>query len=195
MRNILCLAAFLAISLFLSGCSVYTPLSVQLEPDSINKIEPSNDATIINLTVVDERDSTSIGLRGGMNMGGEITYQGNLSEHIKSAIQARLHAENFNTKATEKTGVAKLLVEIRSLHYKILTGVWSGTAHSENALKAICTSTTGSSYSKMYRGEHDKKGLQIVPGEREIPQLITESVTDSIEHLSSDQSLLDCLKN
>ncbi|MGL1933124.1 MAG: YajG family lipoprotein [Desulfotalea sp.] len=178
----------------LTGCAVFDPIDIELAPEySSTGLLHVDETKKVSLTVIDERPVKEIGLRGANNMGGEINVKGDVATLIKDSIQKRLEEGNFKVNNNDSSDTADLTIEIRHLNYKILTGVWSGTAKADSAMKAICTSVLGKVYQKFYTGEYEKKGVTAVPGKKEIPKIISKAVSNNLDNMANDKKLVDCL--
>jgi len=194
--KVMLLACCLTLLIIMSGCSVFKPVNVTLTPEiGNNDVEYGNNTPSVALTVLDERPTTIIGQRGGNGMGGEVKLQGDLIQLITASIKSGLEDEKVKVLQGNHDEVANLRIEIRSLNYKIITGVWSGTARADSSMKAICTPAIGEPYSRLYRYSYDRKGLQLAPDENEIPRIISKAVSEVINKILNDKELAQCLSN
>ncbi|WP_079204562.1 YajG family lipoprotein [Pseudomonas sp. CC6-YY-74] len=174
-----------------SGCA-FKPQAVQVSPDLKLNHVMEGQGSAINLLVVDERSSQSLGARGA-GAGAELTLQGNLEQIITSAIESGLKQQGFVTPAQPERTNTRLRVEIRNLDYKVIAGVWSGTIRAESGLKAICKASSGVEYEKLYNGVFQEKGRQLIGSDVENNAFVSSAVSDATNRLLNDAELGRCL--
>jgi uncharacterized lipoprotein len=164
----------------------------------------SRDTKAVQVTVVDERPSKTLGQRGARNIGASLTVEGELSTIIQSTIQSGLEQQGFKisdngfsniTEASRNLNhdeASNLKIEIRSLDYKVISGFFSGTIRSECAVKAICKSRSGKEYEKLYNGLFEQPALVIATAD-ENNRYVSAAVSDAIDKLLNDDKLGYCL--
>jgi len=175
-----------------TGCAVHQPLEIGLVPEYSSNLLHVDETKLLSLTVVDERPVKEIGQRG-VDIGGEINVKGDVPTLIKVAIQKNLEEGNFKVENYAAENITDLTIEVRHLNYKIVKGVWSGAAKAESAMKAICTPIKGKAYKKLYTGEYEVNGLQLVPGEDEIPKIVAKAVGNNLDNMANDEKLVNCI--
>jgi uncharacterized lipoprotein len=180
----------LAVSTICYGCA-FTPQAVRVTPELNLTNVMNGSGKAIKVTVVDERSSKSLGQRGARDMGADLTVQGDLTNIVESAIKTGLEKQGFSSSSNEGK-FAKLKVEIRNLDYKVITGFWSGTIRSECGVKAICKSSSGNEYEKLYNGLFEKS-VQVVANEQENNEYVSAAVSDAVNKLLNDNGLGRCL--
>lgn len=184
-RNV-ALVAGLAVAL--SGCA-FQKQAIRLQPTI--DIAASNlgmgKMTMVNVS--DERPRTTLGTRGVGGIGEQLTIEGDLQSIIKNAVEAGLQKQGF---ATNGPIANQLRVEIRNLDYSVNSGFWAGKLNVEFLLKGICIKGDTRPYEQMYRGEY-RKNVQVVQGEASNTQFVNSVVSDAINSLLRDQTMMGCL--
>lgn len=179
------------VSTIVSGCT-FTSQAVQVTPElKLNNAMKGTGKTV-KITVVDERSSKSLGQRGASNIGADLTIQGELANIVDSTIKTGLEKQGFSNSNNAVGKSAKLKVVIRNLDYKVITGFWSGTIRSECGVKAVCKSSSGNEYEKLYNGLFEK-GAIVVANEEENNKYVSAAVSDAINKLLNDKDLGQCL--
>lgn len=173
----------------LTACA-WNPQAVVITPTVSVSSKNIGNGRPVTINVVDERPQNKVGMRGAGGVGGELSVQGDLATVIQDTIADGMERQGFGR--TDSSRKSELRVEIRSLSYEVITGLWEGTLNINMALKAICVRNGQSLYEKMYRGEY-KEGIQIAGSEVRNNELVSVTVSRAVNALLADKSLMKCL--
>ncbi len=176
----------------LSACA-YSPMTVNLEPDTIVSASDIGIGNTVYLTVIDERTESTIGHRGAAMMkGAKITLEEDLSAVVQLALTEMLQTKGFEIGYDDSNSLRpSLRVDIRGLEYSTSTGFWTGGVEVSAALKAIAIGE-GETYENFYRyGNEDR--VVVVPGADSNNERINTALNDVLRQLMSDRKLLEVL--
>lgn len=128
--------AMLFVFFLAAGCA-YTPMTVNLEPDTVVGASDIGIGQTVYLTVQDERTEGDIGHRGAAMMkGAKITMEQDLSAVVQSALTEMLQTKGFDVRYESTAALhPSLKVEIRGLNYSTSTGFWTGGVQVSAALR------------------------------------------------------------
>lgn len=174
-----------------SGCA-FTPQSVVLKPEVAPASVAVSQGQPVLLTVVDERPRSTLGTRGAMGVGAELTVAGELTEAVRKAITEGLQSKGF-TLVTEKPADGReLRVEIRNLDYRVVVGFWVGTLNAECGLKAVCILGPDRPFEQLYRGEVQDSVMVVQTAEAN-EKYINAAVSKAVNSLLQDPKLAEAL--
>jgi uncharacterized lipoprotein YajG len=188
MKKSLIVLAMLAV---LTPACTLTPQAVVLKPEIQPTLGSNGQGRAVLLTVVDERPRNILGTRG-INVGAEITVQGDFTNVVRTAVADGLQRQGFMITSDKPTDGRALRVEIRNLDYGRTGGLWGGSLHTECGLKAICIIGSARPYEKFYRGEH-QESVQVVPSAEANEKYVNSALSKAINLLLQDPQLSHCL--
>lgn len=188
MKNFL----LIAIALFVTGCA-YTPMTVELQPDTTVTASDIGAGQTLYMLVRDERTEKEIGRRGtGMMQGAKISLEEDLAAVVQGALTDMLTTKGFQISAAETDANKPFLrVDVRGLEYATSTGFWTGGVQVSAALKATANGRLAS-YDDFYRYESEDR-VVVVPGADGNNERINEALNDVLQQLVNDQKLLEVL--
>lgn len=177
--------------LFVSGCA-FKSQTVSFEPQvNVTKLDIGKGQKII-LSVVDERDTKSLGHRGGaFGKGAEISTEQDVADIIYKELSDGLVNYNF-VPVSEEEAPMSMKAELRLLEYSTSTGFWTGGVHTKSAMKVIC-SKGAEEFEEIYRVENEKR-VVFVPGADKNTQMINEMLSEILNKVLNDEKLIDFLK-
>ena len=182
----------LLILIVTSGCA-YTPMTVNLTPDTMVTTSDIGNGKTVYLTVADERESDTVGNRGAAMMkGAKITLEQDLSAVVQSALIEMLQKKGFDVRHDGTYGMhPSLKVDIRGLEYSTSTGFWTGGVQVTAALKATVEAET-ERYENFYRFDNEDR-VVVVPGADSNNERINAALNDVLHQLIRDRKLLEML--
>jgi len=186
------IAGSLSFLFLVTGCA-YTPMTVNLAPDTIVSSSDIGNGQTIYLTVQDERAEDTVGNRGAAMMkGAKITLEQDLSAVVQSALTEMLSTKGFLVRYESSTGLHPLLrVDIRGLSYETSTGFWTGGVQVTAALKATVKGES-ETYENFYRYDNEDR-VVVVPGADANNERINAALNDVLHQMMRDRKLLEVL--
>ncbi|MEX2260091.1 MAG: YajG family lipoprotein [Woeseia sp.] len=178
--------------IFLGGCA-FTPMEVQLAPNTAVSASDIGHGHTVYLTVFDERASTSVGNRGSAYMkGAQITLADDLSAVVQSAVSEMLTVKGFQM-AYQQPEIphAALRLDIRGLSYETSTGFWTGGVEVTAALKATAQNAV-ENYENFYRYDNEDR-VVVVPGAEANSERINAALDSVLQQLMADRKLVEVL--
>ena len=185
-------AALLFVALA-TGCAIYTPQTVVIEPTVEVPASNIGEGRNVSVYVVDERTKTELGRRGLSESGGAITTEQDLAAVFQASIVENLNTMGFNAVSvnvgTAGPGSSLLRVDIRSLEYEKSAGFF-GTFDviTRGAMKVTAT-RDARSYDHLYRADEEKDVGMVTPGADSNTQMINATVSAVLQELFNDVAL------
>jgi len=181
-------AALVAVVVMASGCA-FQKQAIRLQPNVEVVSSEAGAGKLTMVSVSDERPRSTLGTRGVGGIGEQLTLDGDIVANIKDAVTEGLQRQGFQTTGPVAN---QLRVEIRNLDYAVNSGFWAGKLNIEFLLKGICIKGDSRPYEQMYRGEF-RKNVQVVQGEKSNSEFVNQVVSQSINALLNDSSMIRCL--
>lgn len=178
----------------LSPCA-FVPQTAELQP--VVRVNPSDVGAGIpvTVTVIDERDNSSLGRRGnGGFRGAEIRSEQDLVQVIEQVVAEGLVSKGFHPQRTgEASGIAgsQLRVDLRSLEYSTSAGFFTGGVHVNAALKASVNRET-TVYERVYRINEEERTV-VVPAASYNETLLNTALQTLLLQMLEDEQLLRAL--
>jgi uncharacterized lipoprotein len=181
-----------AIVVALGGCAFTPQAPIVINPAIEAKHTNVGAGQPLQVVVIDERTSKTLGTRGVRGVGSELTVAGDLAQTIDTSIAEGLKNQGFvPTDHTIKDGRV-LNVEIRDLEYNMIMGFWAGTMRTQCSLKAVCVVGNVRPFEKMYHGEHEES-VQVVQSADANTGYVNDAVSKAVNQLLDDPDLAHCL--
>ncbi len=192
MKKIHLLVLAVCMILFISGCA-YKSQTVSFEPQiNVAKLDIGKGQKI-NIFVVDERDTKSLGHRGGaFGKGAEISTEQDVVDIIYKELSDALVNYNFVPVSEEEEAPMSMKAELRLLEYSTSTGFWTGGVHTKSTMKVICNKGA-EEFEEIYRVENEKR-VVFVPGADKNAQMMNEMLSEILNKVLNDEKLIDFLK-
>lgn len=185
------LAPILILLLFCTGCA-YTPMTVNLEPDTQTSTSELGNGRTVLLHVVDERPTQHIGHRGAGISGATISLEQDLTAVVQSAVSDMLQQKGFDvTHTSESQHDSSLRVDIRGLTYSTSMGFWTGGVRVTAAIRAEAVSSV-EKYDNFYRYDSEDR-VVVVPTAASNNEKINAGLNDVLRQMFGDQKLLEVL--
>jgi len=172
----------------LSGCA-WTDHRATLNP--MLDVAPSavGDGHGVQVAVVDERPRDMVGRRGaGGAIGETISLDQDLDEVVRGKLEEGLERNGFAIARGGGQDASSMKVEIRDFEYELVMGMWTGSAQTTAAMKAICRNGN-ETYERLYRAEH-KRGAFFVPTGGKTDRMLDETLSEVLGEVFRDQALL-----
>lgn len=180
----------LVLGAMLTGCA-FQPQKVTLQPAVAITQGTEGQGVSVEVRVVDERPSTSLGRRGtAYGAAAEITAGSDLEAVVRNKISEALSAHGFNVNDGGASD-ARLKVEVHLLEYSTSQGFWTGGVQIQGALKAVAAKG-GGTYEQMYRSNREER-VAVVPTAKTNEEWINSALSDVLTQLVSDQKLIEFL--
>jgi uncharacterized lipoprotein len=181
-----------AIVVALGGCAFTPQAPIVIKPAIEANHSNVGAGQSLQVVVIDERTSKTLGTRGVRGVGSELTVAGDLAQTIDTSIAEGLKNQGFvPTEHTIKDGRV-LNVEIRDLEYNMIMGFWAGTMRTQCSLKAVCVVGNVRPFEKMYHGEHEES-VQVVQSADANTGYVNDAVSKAVNQLLDDPDLAHCL--
>lgn len=172
----------------MTACA-FTPQQARIDPTVHVAKTNEGQGVQVAFGVVDERDSKTIGNRGGaFGKGAQITTSDDVVAIVQTKVREGLENKGFVVTDYDDAAPVRLKVEVRALNYSTSVGFWTGGVEVKSALKAI--GTRGSKpYEKIYRSD-DEKRVVAVPTAGKNEEWINTALTDVLTQLFDDIGLI-----
>lgn len=183
-------ALLLMLFAIISGCGLVDE-NITLRPVSRVSASTIGQGQRVAVTVLDERPSTMLGLRGPEGMA-EIHAAQNVGRVVGDAINRGLETKGF-VPVTTDTGEEPVTMEvqIRALEYDSAAGLFAGTSYATAALK-VEARNGDENFGQIYRSQSEEHSI-LIPMESEDSEQINEALSSAINQIFYDQALLDFL--
>lgn len=180
-----------ALALVLTAC-VFAPQAVRIRPNVDTPASYVGGGRDLPLTVVDERPRQTLGTRGVIGFGAELSVDGDLSTIVRTALADGLSRQKFKPMPPGGSAASELRVEIRNLDYTMAGAVAVFTLRIDVGLKAICTRGVSRPYEKLHRGEYVETvhGVQSPDANN---TYMSSALSTAVNSLLRDDQLLACL--
>jgi uncharacterized lipoprotein len=173
-----------------TGCA-FTPQAIVVSPKLDVKASKIGGDKALAIDVIDERPRQTLGTRGaGGNIGAELTLAGDLKTVVQNALAEGLAKQSFKMKTGGDD--RQLRVEIRTLDYAVIRGMWAGTLRIDVGLKATCMRGTQRQYEQLHRGEFSES-IQVIPRDEANNAYVSEAVSNAVNAVLRDEKLSSCL--
>lgn len=175
----------------LSGCA-YNAQTVKLAPE-INVQESSVGSGVqVQVSVVDERSSKSLGRRGNAyGAAAEITAEGDITAVVRERVIDGLKRKGFIVVDQAVDGGPRLEVEIRLLQYGTSQGFWTGGVQIQSTLKAEAEHG-GDRFEKIFRSDREER-VAVVPTAETNAAWINRALGESLDQMLNDADLVTFL--
>jgi uncharacterized lipoprotein len=187
MRNLV--PALLA--LILTGCGL-SPQVIEIAPSPAPSSENMGNNQPVAVRVVDQREHTQFGTRGGVYSETSLIRPANdvpqaVTEVLKKALQSRGY-NAFNPGDDSR----KLEVRITTLEYIPEAGHVINEVRVNARLKAVANNTDGDTYTGVYRTSSDFN-QPLTPTARQNERMINEVLERALDKLLADPALHEFL--
>lgn len=174
-----------------TGCA-FTPQKANISPTVKTMTSSSGRGINIGVRVIDERPSKSLGHRGSaFGAAAEIRSTQEITLIIQREVSSALRNKGFTVVEYSETANPKLSVEVQLLDYTTSVGVFTGGVQIRGALKAFATNGSRT-FEKIYRSEK-KETVVVVPTAETNERWINEALSDVLNQLLNDSSLITLL--
>lgn len=174
----------------LHGCGLRAMDAQQVLLEPVLTVAPSDlgKGTLVVLSVMDERDTKTIGYRGwAFGDAAEITTLQDVTRVVDDQVRQGLARQGFELVDGGLADPAVLEVEIRLIEYNVSQG-WNFILHTRATLKAVA-GKGGQVFERLYRIENEKE-VMIVPPDETNEEIINGTLSDAINALVNDRELL-----
>lgn len=172
----------------ISGCAFQKQV-IHLQPSLYSGVSEIGADKSMMVSVIDERPHLTLGSLGAGGHGEQITLANDLVATVKGSIVEGLRKQRFSPVEMDSN---QLRVEIRTLDYAVSTGFWANNLNIEFLIKGICIKDETRPYEQTYRGVFNRN-VQSVQGQGENTNFINQVVSQAINALLMDDSMLNCL--
>jgi uncharacterized lipoprotein YajG len=174
-------------ALAMTGCA-YKAQTVNISPP-INVAPSSVGAGIqVQVSVVDERASKSLGRRGNAyGAAAEITAAGDMTQIVRERVIEGLTRKGFVVTDQPAAGGPRLEVEIRLLEYGTSQGFWTGGVQIQSTLKADAENR-GERFEKIFRSDREER-VAVVPTAEKNAEWINRALGESLDQMLNDADL------
>jgi uncharacterized lipoprotein YajG len=186
---------------FLSGC-VLPPHNVTFNPQVQVGSAEIGRGRAVAVSTVDERPRLAIGELTSTSGGGPntpvitttqiITSTQNIAAVVQTALLGGLSRQGFKPTASASSEAPGLRVELRSIDYQRVPGIFANGGRAEAALKGICIVNGTRRYERLYRGLHQETAFLALDTQLTEPYL-NDALSQAINELLWDSQLLGCL--
>jgi uncharacterized lipoprotein YajG len=181
------LVIFSALASVLSGCA-WVPQTATLNPAP--RITPSavGNGVTVAVRVTDRRPSKTIGRRGLESQNAAIKTEQDVPALFQRRIIEGLTRKGFSAVSYEGQSGRLLTVEIRQIEYTAEMEFWKGVAQTDVTLGASMIKD-GVTFERVYSGKRSEKTLES-PSAKTNERLINDAISDALQRLFEDESLL-----
>jgi uncharacterized lipoprotein YajG len=178
---------FSALAAVLSGCA-WVPQTATLNPTP--RITPSSvgNGVDVAVRVLDRRPSQTLGHRGLESKNAAIKTEQNVAALFQERIIEGLTRKGFSAVPHEGQPGRLLTVEIRQIDYTAEMEFWKGVAKTEVTLN-VSVIKDGVRFERNYSGKRSEKTIE-APSAKTNERLINNAITDALQRLFEDQSLM-----
>ena len=180
----------LLLTLLVSAGCAFVDEDIMLRPSSRVAASTIGEGQQVAVTVIDERPSTMIGIRGHMRTA-EIRAVQDVGRVVNDAVNQGLANQGFEPVADTGAEPVTLEVQIRALSYDATSGFWTGGVYTNAALKVVARNGDDS-FEQMYRSAAEDRAF-ITPMASEDAAQINQVLSNVIDQVLSDQQLLGFL--
>lgn len=170
----------------LSACA-FTPHEVQLTASAPKNQSSVGQGVTLYLDVIDDRDSTVVGQRGGGMQGADITAA-RVMPTLERELKAGFEAKGFRVVSTKVGADAKVKARLRAFKFFLETGFFSG-AENTSVVVALAAEKLGDDYDRTYRSSSET-GTLFVPGGSSIDKKLNAALSRVLSEIMSDQKLM-----
>jgi uncharacterized lipoprotein YajG len=169
----------------LAGCT-FTPKELELYAHpTISETNIGAD-TALYFRFVDDRDETTVGVRGASNSGSKITAA-NLAEYVEHELREGLEAKGYILIKDKQEAVAEITYRLRAFKFSLNMGFWTG-AENKSAVIAVDAEKGEVDYAKTYRVDDEDREM-FVPGGDEINEEMNAALAAVLNKAMNDGAL------
>ena len=178
--------------LFLISACTFVPHEVNVTAKAPKTESGIGAGVIIELQVIDDRDSMVVGQRGAGMFGADITA-GNVMNVLEGELSAAFRAKGFIIATLDSEADAEVEVRLRAFKFFVETGFFTG-AENASAVVAIEAEKRSKDFDRSYRSSSEDRIL-FVPGEGAIDDKLNAALSDVLKQIMADRELLEFLAN
>jgi uncharacterized lipoprotein YajG len=179
-----------AIAILVSACA-YTPHDVQIDAQAPIINSTAGEGTKLGLRIFDDRPSTTVGQRGAMNMGADITAN-QLMDRFEDQVNESYEAQGFEiVEYNDPSADARLEASMRNFDFFIESGFWTGANNVDIVIKADAENGR-KTYAETYRFQSEERML-VVPDAEKISASLNAGLTDVLTKMTTDSQLKEVL--
>jgi uncharacterized lipoprotein YajG len=179
-----------SIAILVSACA-YTPHDVQIDAQAPVINSTAGEGTKLGLRIFDDRPSTTVGQRGAMNMGADITAN-QLMDRFEDQVNESYVAQGFEiVEYNDPSANARLEASMRNFDFFIESGFWTGANNVDIVIKADAENGS-KTYAETYRFQSEERML-VVPDAEKISASLNAGLTDVLTKMTTDSQLKEVL--
>jgi uncharacterized lipoprotein YajG len=184
------ITTLLLTTLLVAACA-YTPHDVQINAQAPVLNSSAGQGKKLGLRMLDDRPSTTVGQRGAMNMGADITAN-QLMDRFEEQVNKSFTAQGFEiVEYNDSSADARLEASMRNFDFFIESGFWTGAKNVEIVVKADAQNGNRT-YAETYRFQSEERML-VVPNAEEISASLNAGLTDVLTKMATDSELRNVL--
>lgn len=176
---------------FLAGCA-YIDQNLRVSPH-LSVLESNiGQGTKVALRVLDDRSEQLIGRRGASGFElAKISTDQDLVELLRDTFIDGVRKKGFEVVGSDDSD-ARLRIELRSLSYKTVTGFWTVGNVGEAAVKVIASQSSGKTYEKTYRSQHEVR-TAFIGSQETNAEVVNGALSDVLSKVFADAELWNFL--
>ncbi|MCA8929436.1 MAG: hypothetical protein KDC18_15335 [Alphaproteobacteria bacterium] len=181
------LLAFAIILPLLATSCAFTPHEVAVTAKAPATPSDIGKGTTIALETLDDRETLVVGQRGVGMQGADITAR-QVMTALKTQLETGFRAKGFDVTDQSDGQRPEVEARLRSFKFFIESGFFTGAENVDTAI-AIEARKNGKRFHQIYRSSSENRTL-VVPGGATIDQKLNASLTDVLQQIFADNTLM-----
>lgn len=183
-------ALLISLTMLVSACA-YTPHDVQIDAQAPAINSDAGQGKKLGLRIFDDRPSTTVGQRGAMNIGADITAD-QLMDRFEEEVTDAYAAQGFEiVDYNNPSADARLEASMRNFNFFIESGFWTGANNVDIVIKADAKNGRRT-YAETYRFQSEERML-VVPDAESISTSLNAGLSDVLTKMTTDSQLRNVL--